>query len=155
MPRCCSPGRAQALRPPAKARSRARRSWFSSFGLLQLQRAGSLHPLAAAVLYQLLESDLGLVDGGDDAEVLSQVVASFHPVEVRSRLHQAEGLLLLADAADHLDRLGRVGPPLRQGTAPPAQARAAPLEPLPPSAAPICATTPSDCASSERERGPA
>src|SRR6476646_11781439 len=82
---------------------------LSFLRLDQLQSAVALHPFAAAVLHQLLQLDLALVDGRDHAEVLAHVVALVDAVEVGTRLDQREGLLLLRDGAEHLDRFEREG----------------------------------------------
>src|SRR5215208_602078 len=66
--------------------------WYSSFCLHQLKRALALNPVAGRILHQLLEADLGLVDRGDHAEVLTQVIALLHAVEVRACPHQRESL---------------------------------------------------------------
>src|SRR5688572_3153140 len=81
--------------------------WYSSFCLHQLQRADPLDPVSGRVLHQLLEADLGLVDAGNDAEVLAHVVALLDPVKIRACLHQGERLLGLGNGAEHLDRLER------------------------------------------------
>ena len=77
---------------------------FHRLVLHQLQRAAALHPVAAAVLDELLELDLAVVDAGDDAEVLAHVVALLDAVQVGAGLHQRVGLLVLRERADHLDR---------------------------------------------------
>src|SRR6266480_3634514 len=56
---------------------------------LQVERACSFGPIARAILYQFLELDLGVGNAGDDAEVLTQVIARSHLVDVLfGRPHQ-------------------------------------------------------------------
>src|ERR671928_314169 len=88
----------------------ATRAFVTSFLCFQeLQRALALDPFAGAVLDELLQLDLALVDARDHAEVLAHVVALLHAVKVGPGLDERKGLLLLCDGAKHLDRLEREG----------------------------------------------
>src|SRR6185503_10001911 len=69
----------------------------------QLERTRALHPLGA-IRHQLAETDLRLVDAGEDAEVLPQVVALLQRVQVAAHPDQRERLAGLGDGSQHLHR---------------------------------------------------
>src|SRR5206468_1030426 len=81
----------------------------SCVGLLQLQRTGTLGPVARAVLHQFLQLDFAFADPGHDAEILSDVVAGANLIDVTVRCpHERVNGLVALERADHRQRLERI-----------------------------------------------
>src|SRR5437763_15582763 len=110
-PRARSRGR-RATRPAVRVMGcGASLSLFLPFAgfLEQRQRALPLGPVAGAVLYDFLQLDLAFRHVGDQAEVLSHVVALLHAVQRLVGAYQRVHLVALRERAHHLQLLEREG----------------------------------------------
>src|ERR1022692_3523569 len=80
-------------------------SLLSLIRLRELDGAGSLRPVAGAVLHQLFELNCGVIYTNDDTEVLPHIIADLDLIDVFfGRAHERKSVLAALQGADHRQR---------------------------------------------------
>src|SRR5262249_16089183 len=85
------------------------RSLCLGIGLLELKRSGTLRPVATAVLDELLQANLVLVDADDDTEVLPDRITLGDLIDIFLRAADERiRIFPIGQRTDHVQRFQRI-----------------------------------------------